>query len=82
LRGAAVQRPRVLLALWLYATSQGVSSARRLSELCTSDLAYMWLCGDETINAHTLSDFRRHGAKALETCAQHLRHLSWNSFAN
>lgn len=59
--------PRVLLALWLYATSQGVGSARRLSELCTSHLAYMWLCGDETINAHTLSDFRRNGAKALET---------------
>lgn len=58
--------PRVLLSLWLYATSQGIGSARRLSELCTSDLAYMWLCGDETINAHTLSDFRRRGAAALE----------------
>ena len=59
--------PRVLFALWLYATSQGIGSARRLSELCTSDLAYMWICGDETINAHTLSDFRPHGAEALET---------------
>lgn len=59
--------PRVLLALWIYATSQGVGSARRLSELCTSHLAYMWICGDETINAHTLSDFRRNGAQALET---------------
>lgn len=59
--------PRVLFALWLYATSQGVGSARRLSELCTSNLAYMWICGDETINAHTLSDFRRRGADALET---------------
>ena len=58
--------PRVLLALWLYATSQGIGSARRLSDLCTSDLAYMWLCGDQTINAHTLSDFRRKGAEPLE----------------
>jgi transposase len=50
--------PRVLLALWLYATLQGVGSARALSKLCDDHVAYQWICGGETINHHTLSSFR------------------------
>ena len=38
--------PRILLALWLFATVEGVGSARRLEELCTRDFAYLWICGD------------------------------------
>ena len=50
--------PRLMLALWLYATSQGVGSARALARLCTSHDAYRWLCGGVSVNYHTLSDFR------------------------
>lgn len=50
--------PLLLLALWLYATSQGVGSARLLARLCESDIAYRWLCGGVGVNHHTLSDFR------------------------
>lgn len=50
--------PRILLALWLLATVDGVSSARRLDRLCERDLAYQWICGGVTVNYHTLSDFR------------------------
>ena len=54
--------PAVLLALWLYATLEGVGSARRLAHLCESDMAYRWLCGGVRVNYHGLSDFRgRHG---------------------
>jgi transposase len=56
--GAPAMDPRVLLSLWLYATSQGVGSARALAELCQNHLAYRWLSGDLEINYHTLSDFR------------------------
>src|SRR5437773_12554427 len=35
--------PRLLVALWVYATLQGVGSARRLAELCDKHLAYRWL---------------------------------------
>ena len=35
--------PRLLLALWLYATSEGVGSARALARLCESHDAYRWL---------------------------------------
>lgn len=50
--------PAILLALWLYATIDGVGSARELARLCDSDIAYRWLCGGVPVNHHTLSDFR------------------------
>lgn len=50
--------PRLILALWLYATSQGVGSARALARLCESHDAYRWLCGGVSMNYHTLADFR------------------------
>jgi len=50
--------PRLMLALWLYATGQGVGSARALARLCESDDAYRWLCGGVSVNHHTLADFR------------------------
>jgi transposase len=50
--------PRLLLVLWLYATSEGVGSARALERLCKSHDAYRWLCGGVSVNYHTLADFR------------------------
>jgi len=62
--GRSAHDPKLLLALWLYATSEGVGSARQLERLCARDLAYRWLCGGVTPNHHALSDFRvRHGDK-------------------
>jgi transposase len=56
--GQAPVSPRLLLALWLYATSQGIGSARALARLCESHDAYRWLCGGVSVNYHGLSDFR------------------------
>jgi transposase len=50
--------PRLMLGLWLYATSEGVGSARALERLCESHDAYRWLCGGVSVNHHTLGDFR------------------------
>lgn len=50
--------PRVLLALWLFATLEGVGSARELARLVERDVAYRWLAGGVPINHHGLSDFR------------------------
>ena len=50
--------PQILLALWLYATLDGVGAARQLDRLCTEHVAYQWLCGGVSVNYHTLSDFR------------------------
>lgn len=55
--------PAVLLALWLYATLDGVGSARQLAGLCERDVAYRWLAGGVPVNYHGLADFRvEHGA--------------------
>jgi transposase len=50
--------PKILLALWLLATLKGVGSARELDRLCQRHLSYQWLCGDVSLNYHTLADFR------------------------
>ena len=50
--------PKILLALWMFATIEKVSSARQIARLCERDLAYMWICGGVGVNYHLLSDFR------------------------
>lgn len=57
--------PKILLALWLYATMDGVGSAREVDRLCYSHDAYRWLRGGVSVNYHTLSDFRVRHAEAL-----------------
>jgi transposase len=58
--------PRILMALWLYATLEGVGSARALERLCDEHNAYRWICGGVGMNHHTLSDFRVADAESLE----------------
>jgi transposase len=50
--------PRIQIALWLYATLEGVGSARALARLCEEHNAFRWLAGGVSVNHHTLSDFR------------------------
>lgn len=50
--------PEIMLSLWLYATIDGVGSARALARLCEQHDAYRWLCGGVSVNYHTLADFR------------------------
>jgi transposase len=56
--GQAPADPRILMALWLYATLRSVGSARELNRLCQQHVAYRWICGGVSMNYHTLSDFR------------------------
>jgi transposase len=69
--GQAPASPRLLLALWLYATSQGVGSARALERLCTSHDAYRWLCGGVSVNYHGLADFRSGRGELLDQLLTH-----------
>jgi transposase len=65
-RGRPAIDPAILMALWLYATLDGVGSARLLDRLCRSEAAYRWLCGGVSVNYHTLSDFRLSAAPLLD----------------
>jgi transposase len=65
--GRPATDPKILLALWLYATVEGVGSARALARLCDEHLAYQWLCGGVPMNYHTLADFRTAHPAFLDT---------------
>jgi transposase len=58
--------PRMMMALWLYATVRGIGSARELDRLCRESRPYQWLCGGVSVNYHLLSDFRLEHAEALD----------------
>jgi transposase len=64
--GRPTTDPRVLLAVWLLGTVEGVGSARHLARLCTAHDAYRWLCGGVPINYHMLADFRVAHQEALD----------------
>jgi transposase len=69
--------PKLMLALWIYATCQGVGSARALARLCESHDAYRWMCGGVSVNHHTLGDFRVECADVLDRLmAEHLAALA------
>ena len=54
--------PLIYMALWLYATIEGVGSARALERLTRQHDAYRWILGGVLVNHHSLSDFRvQHG---------------------
>lgn len=58
--------PRILFELWLFATLEGENSGRRIDKLCKRDLAYMWICGEVSVNYHTICDFRTEHHELLE----------------
>jgi transposase len=58
--------PALFVALWLYATLDGVTTARRLAQLCQRCLPYQWLCGGVSLNYHSLADFRVDNTERLE----------------
>jgi transposase len=64
--GRAATDPRILICLWLYAYTQGVSNGRELDRLCESHDAYRWICGGVGLNYHTINDFRVDHAQALD----------------
>ena len=57
--------PRILLSLWLLATLNGIGSAREVDRLTRQHIAYEWLCGDVSVNYHTLADFRSQNEEFL-----------------
>lgn len=63
--------PKILIALWLYATIDGVGSAREVDRLCYAHDAYRWLRGGVSVNHHTLSDFRVGHQAALDQLLTH-----------
>lgn len=64
--GRSAISPKLLYATWLYATLQGVGSARKLAALCRESIPYRWLMGGIEVNYHTLADFRMENEEILD----------------
>lgn len=69
--GRPLTDPQILLTLWLYATIEGIGSARGLAILCENHAAYKWICGGVSLNHHTLSDFRTAQTAFLDDLLTH-----------
>src|SRR5512135_1513667 len=50
--------PKILMEVWLYATIEGIGTARHRDDLCREHDAFRWIVGDVSTNYHTLADFR------------------------
>jgi transposase len=75
--GRPAYDPQLLISLWIYSYSQGVTSARAIERFCTHEPVYHWLTGLAGISAHTLSDYRvAHGDALREVFIQVLGVLS------
>lgn len=64
--GRSAIAPEILFALWLYATLDGIGSARAIARLTQAHDAYRWICGGVSVNYHTLSDFRAAHGEVLD----------------
>jgi transposase len=64
--GRPVWEPRLLASVWMYAHTLGVGSARAVERMQGYEPGLQWLTAGETINHHTLSDFRVTETKKLE----------------
>jgi len=64
-RGRAAYHPQLLVSLWVYSYSRGVTAGREIARLCETDPAYQWLTGMKVVNYHSLTDFRVQHERAL-----------------
>src|SRR5713226_3856184 len=58
--------PQLLISLWLYAYSRGISSARELARQCEYEPGCQWLCGLQPVSHRTLSGFRSDNKAGLD----------------
>lgn len=64
--GRPLTSVRMLLTLWLYGLSEGVSSAREIARRTRTSADFQWIVGDQQVCHDKLSEFRRSHAGALD----------------
>jgi len=68
--------PKMMVALILYAYSNGTPSSRRIARLCERDAGYRVVSADQQPNFRTISEFRRIHLKALSGLFVQVLHLA------
>jgi hypothetical protein len=80
LAGRPAIDPRLLVALWLYATLSGFTSARELADLCLRHDAFRWLAGGVSVNPRTSVIYGQTGLGArgkLENPRRSWKNAGW-----
>ena len=65
-RGRRPWDPRLLLSVWLYALSEGITSSRQIETLMEWEPGLMWLGAIEAVNHASLNEFRKSKKEALD----------------
>lgn len=63
--GRPAYPPQMMLKLWLYAYTLGLTSSRRIEQRIREDLGFRFLAGNHKPDFWTLNDFRRRYPKGL-----------------
>ncbi len=58
--------PQLLISLWVYAYTLGVSGARSIERMMRQEAGLRWLAANQQVNYHTLADFRVAHREALQ----------------
>lgn len=58
--------PRILMALWLFATIEGIGSAREIVRRTQRDNPFRWLCGGVSVNRTCVAHFRTCSTELLD----------------
>lgn len=64
--------PRVVLALLIYAYSQGMRSSRRIERLCERDAGYRFIVGADVPDHTVIARFRRRHAERMQAVFCHV----------
>jgi transposase len=82
-RGRRPWDPRLLVSVWLYALSEGITSSREIERLMEWEPGLMWLGAIEPVNHTSLNEFRKSKKEALdEVFAQLLVMLEGEGLVN
>src|SRR5262249_57842064 len=64
--GRAATDPQLLIALWLYASIEGIGCGRQLAKICIESDPYKWLCGEGFLHYQTLYNFHVRHKEGLD----------------
>ena len=65
-RGQEAYDPSMMIALMVYAYSNGIQSSRAIERLCERDIGFKVVAGDEKPDHTTIARFRQDNGKAVE----------------
>ena len=63
--GGAAHDPKMMVALFIYAYSIGVRSARQIERRCTEDVAFRVICAGQTPDHSTIARFHDRHERAI-----------------